>query len=642
MSAVPSILIVDDKLIDIKFMEKYLSTLNIAIVKDTSGEEALTHSRDTTFALIILDVQMPNMDGFQLAQEIRRQHKNTHTPIIFVSAYNSNNIQLFQGYKSGAIDFILKPYHPEILLSKVRVLLELHRRTQEALDNAEQLQSLLTAQKQTNAKLLQEISNREWAENALRESENKFRLLFENAPLPYQSLDANGNLIEVNRLWLSTLGYSKREVLGHWFGEFLDEGHTEAFECAFPRFKQNHTIDGVEFNLVAKDGRIVRARFNGRVQLDENGDFLKTHCIFTDITAQQRVKDALQHSEERYRTMVEDQTELVSRFTPDGRFTYVNNSYCNFVGKTREELLGNQWQPVALEDDLPDVNNKIATLTPDNPIVIIENRIMNSRKEVRWVEFSNRAFFDEKGSPIEIQSVGRDITDRVLAEHFRDNVERIIRHDIKTPLIGLHSIAQLVLKGRLSDSMRAMIPGLLHAVRQVISLVDSSEKMIRMENGDYLPQNEWFDLRHVMSSVELSLEYLAIENQVSLIFSGIFDNSKHDNNTLLFGEESLIENAIMNLVKNAIEASPKGSSVTISLERNQNEQFISIHNFGVISESIRDIFFEKYTTYGKHHGTGLGTYSAQLIVKAHGGRIEFTTSTTTGTTLTIILPISNQ
>lgn len=642
MSAVPSILIVDDKLIDIKFMEKYLSTLNIAIVKDTSGEEALIHSRDTTFALIILDVQMPNMDGFQLAQEIRRQHKNTHTPIIFVSAYNSNNIQLFQGYKSGAIDFILKPYHPEILLSKVRVLLELHRRTQEALDNTEQLQSLLTAQKQTNAKLLQEISNREWAENALRESENKFRLLFENAPLPYQSLDANGNLIEVNRLWLSTLGYSKREVLGHWFGEFLDEGHTEAFECAFPRFKQNHTIDGVEFNLVAKDGRIVRARFNGRVQLDENGDFLKTHCIFTDITAQQRVKDALQHSEERYRTMVEDQTELVSRFTPDGRFTYVNNSYCNFVGKTREELLGNQWQPVALEDDLPDVNNKIATLTPDNPIVIIENRIMNSRKEVRWVEFSNRAFFDKKGSLIEIQSVGRDITDRVLAEHFRDNVERIIRHDIKTPLIGLHSIAQLVLKGRLSDSMRAMIPGLLHAVRQVISLVDSSEKMIRMENGDYLPQNEWFDLRHVMSSVELSLEYLAIENQVSLIFSGIFDNSKHDNNTLLFGEESLIENAIMNLVKNAIEASPKGSSVTISLERNQNEQFISIHNFGVISESIRDIFFEKYTTYGKHHGTGLGTYSAQLIVKAHGGRIEFTTSTTTGTTLTIILPISNQ
>lgn len=642
MSAVPSILIVDDKPIDIAIMENHLSTLNITLAKATSGKEALTQTRDTTFALIILDVQMPNMDGFQLAQKIRKQHKNTSTPIIFVSAYNSNNLQLFEGYKSGAIDFILKPYHREILLSKVRVLLELHRRTQDALDNAEQLQSLLAAQKQTNANLLQEISNREWAENALRESENKFRLLFENAPLPYQSLDENGNLIEVNRLWLSTLGYSKREVLGRWFGEFLDEGHTKSFECTFPIFKRNRTIDGVEFNLVAKDGRIVRARFNGSVQLNDNGDFLKTHCIFTDITAQQRVKDALQHSEERYRTMVEDQTELVSRFTPDGRFTYVNNSYCHFVGKTREELLGNQWQPVAIEEDLPDVNNKIATLTPDTPIVIIENRIMNASKEVRWVEFSNRAFFDDTGNILEIQSVGRDITERILAEHFRDNVERIIRHDIKTPLIGLHSIAQLVLEGRLSDSMRSLIPGLLHAVRQVISLVDSSEKMIRMENGDYSPQNEWFDLRHVMSSIELSLEYLSNEKQVPLVFSGILDNSRHDNNTVLFGEESLIENAIMNLIKNAIEASPNGSSVTISLERDQNEQFISIHNLGVISESIRDIFFEKYTTYGKHHGTGLGTYSAQLIVKAHGGRVGFTTSMETGTTLIITLPISNQ
>jgi len=642
MSAVPSVLIVDDNPIDIMVMEKFLSTLNIAIVKATSGKEALSHSRDTIFALIILDVQMPNMDGFQLAKEIRKQHKNVHTPIIFASAHNSNDMQLFIGYQSGAIDFIVKPYHSEVLLSKVRVLLELHQRTQEALDNAEQLQSLLAAQKQTNANLLQEISNRERAENALRESENKFRLLFENAPLPYQSLDENGNLIEVNRLWLSVLGYSKREVLGRRFGEFLDEKHTEQFECAFSEFKRNRTIDGVEFNLVAKDGRIVRAKFNGRVQLNENGDTLKTHCIFTDITEYKRTQEALRHSEERYRVMVEDQIELISRFTPDGRFTYVNNSYCNFVGKTREELLGNKWQPVALEDDLPDVNSKIATLTLDNPIVIIENRITNASKEVRWVEFSNRAFFDNAGNILEIQSVGRDITDRILAEKFRDNVERIIKHDIKSPLIGLHSIAQLMLEDRLSDSMRSLIPGLLHAVRQVISLVDSSEKMIRMENGDYLPQNEWFDLRHVMSSVKLSLEYLSDQKKVQFIYAGILDTNINNDEVLLHGEESLIEDAIMNLVKNAIEASPTGSHVTISLERNKNEHCISIHNFGAIPELIRGSFFDKYTTYGKHHGTGLGTYSAQLIAKAHGGRVEFTTSDEAGTTLNIILPISNQ
>jgi len=642
MSAVPTILIVDDNPIDIITMGNHLSTLHIQLVKATSGADALNHSKETSFALIILDVQMPNMDGFQLAKMIRKQHQNAHTPIIFVSAYNTGDIHLFKGYQSGAIDFILKPYHPEILLSKVRVILELHQRTQEALDNAEQLQSMLAAQQKTNANLLHEISCREWAENALLESENKFRLLFENAPLPYQSLDENGKLLEVNRLWLSVLGYSKREVLGHWFGEFLDEEHTKQFESVFSEFKRNRTIDGIEFNLVTKVGKIVRAMFNGRVQLKENGDILKTHCIFTDITEQKRTQKALRHSEERYRAMVEDQIELVSRFTPDGRFTYVNSSYCNFVGKAREELLGTQWQPVALEDDLQDINDKISTISPGNPIVTIENRIINASKEARWIQFSNRAFFDDAGNILEIQSVGRDITERILAEHFRDNVERIIKHDIKSPLIGLHSIAQLILEERLSDSMRSLIPGLLRAVRQVISLVDASEKMIRMESGDYLPQKEWFNLLHVISSVDLSLKYLSDQKQVQLTYPKTINTNTQNSDVMLFGEESLIEDAIMNLVKNAIEASPNGSHVTISCEMNQGEQCISIHNFGVIPELIRDSFFEKYTTYGKHHGTGLGTYSAQLIAKAHGGRIEFTTSDETGTTLTIILPISNQ
>jgi len=642
MSAVPSILIVDDNPIDIITMETHLSTLHVTIAKATAGEEALYYSKETHFALIILDVQMPNLDGFQIAKKIRKQRTNTHTPIIFISAYNSNDMQLFKGYQSGAIDFITKPFHPEVLLSKVRVLLELHKRTQEALDNAEQLQSLLAAQQKTNANLLHEISCREWAENALLESENKFRLLFENAPLPYQSLDENGNLLEVNRLWLSVLGYSKREVLGRWFGEFLDQEHFELFNCAFQKFKQDNIVDDVEFNLVAKDGSIVRAKFNGRVQLDKNGDFLKTHCIFTDITKQRQIQKALQQSEDRYRTMVEDQIELVSRFTPDGRFTYVNNSYCQFVGKAREELLGNKWQPVAFEDDLQDINDKISTISPDNPIVTIENRIINASKEARWIQFSNRAFFDDAGNILEIQSVGRDITERILAEHFRDNVERIIKHDIKSPLIGLHSIAQLILEERLSDSMRSLIPGLLHAVRQVISLVDASEKMIRMESGDYLPDKEWFNLLHVISSVELSLKYLSDQKQVQLTHPKTINTNIQNTDAMLFGEESLIEDAIMNLVKNAIEASPTGSHVTISCEMNQNEQCITIHNFGVIPELIRDSFFEKYTTYGKHHGTGLGTYSAQLIAKAHGGRIEFTTSDETGTTLTIILPISNQ
>jgi len=111
---------------------------------------------------------------------------------------------------------------------------------------------------------------------------------------------------------------------------------------------------------------------------------------------------------------------------------------------------------------------------------------------------------------------------------------------------------------------------------------------------------------------------------------------------LAFSEEFLIEDMLMNLVKNAVEASPKGSEVMISCQTEWDTVRFDIHNKGVAPESIRDRFFDKYVTVGKFHGTGLGTYSAQPIAKAHCGRIEFTTSEKEGTTVSVILPYPHE
>lgn len=124
----------------------------------------------------------------------------------------------------------------------------------------------------------------------------------------------------------------------------------------------------------------------------------------------------LQQSERRYHDMLEDQTEVICRFKADGIMLYINEAYCRLFGVTRENLLGHHWRPVVWPEDIPLVTEKLNSLSPSNPVVMVENRIFGASGEVRWGQFVNRAFFDTKGQLTEIQAVGRDITERKQLE----------------------------------------------------------------------------------------------------------------------------------------------------------------------------------------------------------------------------------
>jgi len=140
-------------------------------------------------------------------------------------------------------------------------------------------------------------------------------------------------------------------------------------------------------------------------------------------------------SQERYRTVVEDQTEVISRFRSDGLFTFVNSVYCRFFGKPSHELLGKQWQPMAVPDDVPGIEAQLRRLSPTNPVVMIENRVYAGSGQVHWMQFVNRAFFDAEGRLEEIQSVGRDITERKRAEELvreRDEFTQAILNSVSS------------------------------------------------------------------------------------------------------------------------------------------------------------------------------------------------------------------
>ena len=118
----------------------------------------------------------------------------------------------------------------------------------------------------------------------------------------------------------------------------------------------------------------------------------------------------LRLSEERYRTVVEDQTELISRYLPDGAYTFVNDIFCRFFGKLRSELLGSSWLPQAVPDELLRIESELNRLSPTNPVVVIENRVYDAAGDIRWMQFINRGFFNDEGGLLETQAVGRDIT----------------------------------------------------------------------------------------------------------------------------------------------------------------------------------------------------------------------------------------
>ena len=133
-----------------------------------------------------------------------------------------------------------------------------------------------------------------------------------------------------------------------------------------------------------------------------------------------------QESEDRYRTLVEDLTEVILRFRADGTLLFVNDVYRRFFGDLGEKLPGSKWQPMAVADDVPMIEAELATLSPANPVVVVENRVYSGCGEVRWFQFVNRGFFDSKGELQEIQAVGRDISALKQAEEaLRTSEERL-------------------------------------------------------------------------------------------------------------------------------------------------------------------------------------------------------------------------
>jgi PAS domain S-box-containing protein len=172
-----NVLLVDDHPENLLALEAILDSVSYNLVKANSGTEALRCLLNEDFAVILLDVQMPGMDGFETATLIRSRDRSRSTPIIFITAFTSNDKQVFKGYSLGAVDYLFKPLEPEILTSKVGVFVELFQKTVEVKRQATELAAVNTE---------------------LSKSEERFRTLCACSPLGIYLADVEGYCTYIN------------------------------------------------------------------------------------------------------------------------------------------------------------------------------------------------------------------------------------------------------------------------------------------------------------------------------------------------------------------------------------------------------------------------------------------------------------
>jgi PAS domain S-box-containing protein len=263
------ILMVDDHPPNLVALDAILDPLGQELVHASSGEEALRRLLDSDFALILMDVQMPGLDGLSTAKLIKDRPRNKHIPIIFLTAIQKDPAYIFRGYKEGAVDYLLKPFDPEILRAKVSVFVDLWRKNE----------LLRRQQAMLRVRELIEVEKR---------SEMRFRVLTDSMPQCVWAAKPDGEIYYCNQVWTEYAG----ESAGITFFEAVPEAEQEEVRASFREAVRSGQALERQQRLRRKDGEWRWHLCRMVPERDERGRVGGWICTATDIDEQKRVEEA--------------------------------------------------------------------------------------------------------------------------------------------------------------------------------------------------------------------------------------------------------------------------------------------------------------------------------------------------------------
>jgi len=272
-----------------------------------------------------------------------------------------------------------------------------------------------------------DITERKRTEDLLRRSEARYRMLYEGTPVMMHSIDAEGKLVSVSDYWLTTLGYSRDEVLGRRSTDFLDEqSSTYASTVVLPEFMGTGVCTDIPYTFVKKNGECISTLLSAIAERDGTGKVVRSLAVIVDITERKRTEQALRESEERYRQLFNAESDAIFLIDNEtGRILMANAAAAALYGFSEEELLAKKNSDLSAE---PSETRKVTEETPvikDNAITIPLRYHCKKDGTVFPVEITGR-FFTYKDRPVHIAAI-RDITERKRAEEALRQSEKMLQ-----------------------------------------------------------------------------------------------------------------------------------------------------------------------------------------------------------------------
>jgi len=497
--------------------------------------------------------------------------------------------------------------------------------------------------------------------------------------------DPDGVLTYVSPSIENVLGLEAEMVLGHnWrdlAGEFFVD-HDEVQRAAFGE-ESGERFYKFTIEVAHADGGTRLLEVQQRPLFDARGCYLAMEGIAKDVTESTRTADELRRlkedlekrvaertaelrrmneklreSESRYRNVVEDQTEFIARWMPGGNYTFVNEAYCRYVRRPREELIGSTFIPTIHEEDRPRVEQEIASLTPENPSITSEHRVYRADGTIGWNQWTNRALFDESGRLKEYQSVGRDVTDLKLAadtnrerEAHLAHVSRLatmgelvagIAHEVHQPLHAAKTFAEAARRS-LESGQPDGVATSMDCLSEISEAVTRTAKIIRHLRAYTKSKPLQFESVNLNCVVREAAEMIAYEtrrSQVKLHWELAGDLP------LVRGDQVQLEQVCVNLLINAYEAmldTPiEGRKLMISTSADERYVMMTYRDSGRgIGQTDRARLFDAFFTT-KPRGMGMGLSLCKTIAEAHAGEIWAEPNPGSGATFVFALPLPKR